>query len=206
MVGCVCGCGSGGATAGRGADGAPRPPGATAPHGPLLARTAPSVGPGRRFRPPSLANPRAAKGQPISRLRCEERDRAPRFGIHLELFARGHVVLVAPGIGVAPPRSRQGAYVVGGRCTYPLRSREPTGVIEVARGANFTLGDLFQVWGQPLTRARMGSHRGRVRAYVGGRPYRGDPRTIPLTRHAQIVLQTGRYVPPHNRYGFPPGL
>ena len=172
------------------------------------ARTAPSVGPGPRFRPPSLANPRAAEGKPIGRLRCEPaRAGAPtRFGIHLELFARGRVVLVAPGIGVAPPRARTGAYIKGGRCTYPLRTREPTGVVEVARGADLTLGDLFQVWGQPLTRARMGSHRGRVRAYVNGRPYRGDPRAIPLKPHAQIVLQTGRYVPPHSRYGFPPGL
>jgi hypothetical protein len=113
---------------------------------------------------------------------------------------------VAPGIGIAPPRSQSGAYVRGGRCSYPLRTREPTGVIEIAHGTRATLGQFFAVWGQPLGRGRMASFRGRVRAYVAGAPRRGDPRSIPLTRHAEIVLQVGPFVKPHTSYHFPPGL
>jgi hypothetical protein len=45
-----------------------------------------------------------------------------------------------------------------------------------------------------------------VQAYVGGRRRPGDPRSIPLTPHAQIVLEVGGHVPPHARYGFPPDL
>jgi hypothetical protein len=117
--------------------------------------------------------------------------------VHLELFAQRRVVLIPPGIGVAPPRTRTGAYVRGGRCSYPLRTREPTGVIEVrVRPRAMTLGQFFAIWGQPL----------RGRAYVDGRRWRGDPRRIPLGRHAQIVLEVGGYVRPHARYGFPPGL
>jgi hypothetical protein len=114
---------------------------------------------------------------------------------------------VAPGIGISPPRARDGAYVRGGRCSYPLRTREPTGVVEVqAAGRRKTLGDLFAVWGQPLSRTRMAGFKGPVRAYVGGRRWRTDPRAIPLKRHAQIVLEVGGYVKPHARYHFPPGL
>ena len=171
-----------------------------------LARTAPSVGPGPLFRPTSLSD-RAAKGKPIAGLKCAPSDEQKRFGAHLELFARGKVVIVAPGIGVAPPRERTGAYVTGGRCTYPLRTREPTGVIEVARTPRpLTLGHLFAIWGQPLSENRLAGFRGRVIAHVGGRRWNRDPRTIPLTRHAQIVLQVGPYIRPHSRYGFPPGL
>jgi hypothetical protein len=127
--------------------------------------------------------------------------------VHVELFAARRVVLVAPGIGIAPPRTRDGAYVRGGRCTYPLRTREPTGVVEVeAGGRTKRLGDLFAVWGQPLSRKRMAGFKGPVRAYVGGRRWRRDPRTIALTRHAQIVLEVGGYVAPHAVYRFPPGL
>jgi hypothetical protein len=160
-----------------------------------LARTAPGVGVGAKFRPPSLWR-RAARGLPIDGLHCRSID-TPRYGVHLELFAARHVVLIPPGIGIAPPRERSGAYVRGGRCSYPLRTREPTGVIEVA-GSGATLGDFLAVWGQPLA-----SH---VRAYVNGRRFRGNPRAIRLTRHAQIVLEVGGYVPPHARYRFPPGL
>ena len=114
------------------------------------------------------------------------------------------MVLVAPGIGIAPPRSRHGAYVRGGRCSYAVRTREPTGVIEVAAGGRRkTLGDVFAVWGQPLGRKRMAGFRGQVSAFVGGRRFRGDPRAIPLTRHAQIVLEVGGYVRPHPTYRFP---
>ena len=41
---------------------------------------------------------------------------------------------------------------------------------------------------------------------ANGHLYRGDPRTMPLTRHAQIVLQVGPRVVPHAAYRFPPGL
>ena len=170
----------------------------------LVAARAPGVGPDARFRPPSLGRA-AARGRAIKGMRCSRGPRA-RFAAHLELFAAGKVVLVAPGIGIAPPRERTGAYVGKGRCEYPLRTREPTGLIEVEQGARATLGDLFAIWGQPLSRHRMAGFRGAVRAYVGGRRVREDPRRIPLTPHAQIVLQVGPYVKPHSRYLFPPGL
>jgi hypothetical protein len=171
-----------------------------------LPAQAPGVGPGPAFRPPSLSD-RAASGLPIAGFHCARRQTGKRFGAHLELFARGKVILVAPGIGIAPPRERDGAYVRKGRCEYPLRTTEPTGVIEVAPGGEpKTLGDLFAIWGQPLSRSRLAGFRGRVRAHVGGGPWSGDPRAIPLTRHAQVVLQVGPRVTPHSSYAFPPGL
>jgi len=130
--------------------------------------------------------------------------------VHLELFARGHVVAIPAGVGVAPPERRRGAYVVAGHCSYPLRTLEPTGVIEVRARALFKLGDFFAIWRQPLSRHQLAgfrvSPRTPVRAYVGGRRWRRDIRLIPLARHAQIVLEAGPYVPPHPSYGFPPGL
>jgi hypothetical protein len=170
-----------------------------------LPQTAPSVGPSARHRPPSLGG-RAARGLPIRGLRCI-RAGGPRYGAHLELFAARRVVLIPPGIGIAPPRSRKGAYVSSGRCAYPLRTREPTGVIEVADTPRpKTLGDLFAVWGQPLSRKAMAGFRGPVRAYVGGRAWHGAPGAIRLERHAQIVLEVGGYLRPHASYRFPPGL
>jgi hypothetical protein len=154
--------------------------------------------PGAAGADPGGADPGAAGSDPGS---------ARRYGVHLELFAGKRIVLVAPGIGVAPPRTREGAYVRGGRCTYPLLTREPTGVIEVAgRGRTRTLGDLFAIWGQPLGTHRMAGFKGSVSAFVGGKRWRGDPRKIPLTRHAQIVLEVDGYVRPHATYRFPPGL
>jgi hypothetical protein len=132
------------------------------------------------------------------------------FGAHLELFAGGHVVAIPAGIGVSPPEQRNGAQVAAGRCSYPLRTREPTGVIEVRAGAPLTLGDFFSIWHQPLSTHRLAGFRvgprSAVRAYVDGRRWGRDVRLIPFGRHAQIVLEAGPYLSPHPSYGFPPGL
>src|SRR4051794_23313187 len=116
------------AASGCGGDGGPStPPPPTPPSGrpgpppPPPPPAARGAGPGPRHRPPSRSA-RAARGKPIAGLRCR-RDDAVRFPVHLELFAERRVVLIPPGVGIAPPRRRTGAYVSGGRCWYPLRTR-----------------------------------------------------------------------------------
>jgi hypothetical protein len=131
---------------------------------------------------------------------------ASRFGIHLELFVDGWVVLVPSGIGIRRPWVGTVPYVRSGACEQPIVTREPTGVVEVS-GKGHTLGDLFDIWGQPLGPDGFARYRGAVTAHVDGHLWDGDPRTIPLGRHAQIVLQVGRpRIRPHLTYGFPSGL
>ena len=152
------------------------------------------VGPGFR---PAAAPAAVLKGEPVGRFRCAQ-DGGRRFGVHVELFIRRQVLLVPSGVGVAR----------AGRCSYPLRTRDPTGVIEIRRGTRATLGDLFRLWGQPLAPRRIAgfSSAAPLLAFVGGKRWRGDVRAIPLKRHAQIVLELGGYVPPHPRYLFADGL
>lgn len=166
------------------------------------------LGPGPGYRPPALGSA-AAAGAPVNGLRCT-RAPARRFGAHLEIFDSGFVVAIPPGIGIAPPHRRDGAYVRSGRCSYPIRTTEPTGVIELAQGTRAKLGDLFDMWGQPLTRHRVAGFTAKpgeeVASFVAGKRWRGDPRAIPLHRHAVIVLEAGAHVRPHRTYLFPPGL
>ena len=112
------------------------------------------------------------------------------FAVHVELFARRRVVIVPPGIG---------------GCASPLHTTEPTGVVHVSSEGRHTLGQLFRVWGRKLTRTALLSFRGRVSVFLGGRPWRGDPRAVPLSRHAQVVVEIGGYVAPHPAYLFPKG-
>jgi len=152
------------------------------------------IGVGPAFHPPSLSR-QVEAGTPVGALRCGVSGR--RFGVHLELFAAGKVVIVPAGIGVAPPWRRDGAYVRSGRCSYPVRTREPTGVLEVSR-PGLTLADLFAIWGRRLDSFRRG--------YVDGRRWRGPLAAIPLRRHAEIVLEVGPFVPPHTSFLFRKGL
>jgi hypothetical protein len=173
-----------------------------------LKRPVPRIGRGPEFRFVP-AGPAAAAGRPVAGLRCTVAAR-DRFGAHLEVFVKRLDVVIPAGIGVAGPHRRDGAYVTGGRCHYPARTLEPTGLIEVDAGRELTLGQFFDIWGQPLSRTRLlryrSSARRPVEAFVDGRRWMGDPRAIPLRRHAAIVLEAGGYFPPSRRYVFPGGL
>lgn len=135
------------------------------------------IGTGPKFHPPAAT--RSAD------VRC---GKTTRFGVHLELFARNRVIIVPAGID------------------HPcMRTRWPVGILEV-RGRQ-TLGGFFRVWAQPLSPTRLvGFHTSRarpVRAYVGGKRWHGPLRRIPLERHANIVVELGRYIPPKKVFLFP---
>lgn len=156
------------------------------------------------FRLPAVAAA-VARRATIDGLHCLRAH--PRFfGIHLELYAHRLVLPVPGGIGVAPPQRRRGVYVLGGVCSYPARTFEPTGVVVVDSAPAVTVGMLFAIWGQPLSSFSLADFRGRVVAFVDGHAVRGPAEAIPLRRHAQIVLEVAGVVPPHPAYRFPPGL
>ena len=143
----------------------------------------------------SPTSPAVARRAAVAGLRCARTTGQRRFGLHLELYARRLVVPVPAGIGLAPPLRRRGAYVTGGACSYPARTREPTGVFELTR-AGLRLSTLFALWGQPLGPRRLAELLGAVAGVRDGHRWPGDPRTIPLRRHAEIVLETGATSPP----------
>lgn len=152
------------------------------------------IGTGPLHRP--AAGARAVAGLPCT-------DAAPRDWIHLELFAHGKVMIVPAGIGIAKPYERDGAYVRGGRCRYPLSTSEPTGLIGVTE-PGLTLGDLFAVWDEPLSRDRLAGVDAPVTVHLDGRAWQGEPGDVPLRPHAQIVVQAGGPpVEPHASYAFP---
>jgi hypothetical protein len=167
-----------------------------------------TVGPGPGYKPP--IKPESSRPSPAlttaDELSCDA-TLGRRFGVHIELFANRHVVLIPAGIGVSRP-ILAGAFVTGGHCYRPLVTLAPTGVVEVgvlARPA--TLGVLFALWGQDLTPTRLAGFAGhQVHAFVNGRPVPGDPADIRLSRHDEIVLETSGTVVPHDAYQFADGL
>ena len=161
------------------------------------------IGVGPRYRP--AAAPHAVRaGNEIGLQRCAAD--STRFSVHVELFANRRAIVIPAGIGVAAPYQRVGADVRPGGCVYRLHTTAPTGVVSVA-GRSATVGDLFEVLGQPLGKRRFLTFRShtRVRVFVGGVERRGDPGAIRLTRRAEIVLEINGFVPPHSSYLFPKG-
>jgi hypothetical protein len=120
--------------------------------------------------------------------------------VHVELFAAGRVVIVPAGIGVRGGRDRFGR-ITAARCRGAVWTTDPTGVVHF-EGAR-TLAGLFSAWGRWLRPGRLFSFRGQVRLYRNGVRIAGDPRRVLLRDRDQLVLQVGRYIPPHRSYRFP---
>jgi len=127
-------------------------------------------------------------GETVGGISCDAQE-GQRIHIHqhLVIIDHGKAVDIPARIGIPP----------GKRCLYWLHTHTPDGMlhIEAPLDRSFTLGDFFTVWGQPLgsssaASARAGKHE-KVKAWLGGKAYTKDPRTIPLLAHADIVIQVG---------------
>jgi len=167
---------------------------------PALVAQARPIGRGPSFQPP-------ARGPVLGACKATL---GPRKGVHVEVFAANRVVLVPAGIGTRAPRSLSAGRISSARCYGDLVTLDPTGLVLLRPGTHATIQDLFHAWGEPLSNRRLASFSAsagaHVAVFVDGRRWPGPPEKVPLSRHAEIVLEIGPHVPPHHAYTFPPGV
>lgn len=150
----------------------------------------------------------AARGATVDGISCSTSEQtAYHIHAHLAIYDNGAAQKVPAGIGIPGPQEIQNGFVLGGRCLYWLHTHDTSGVIHIESPAQrvYTLGQFFDIWGRTLSTSRVGSDSGTVTAYVDGKRYHGDPRTIKLRPHTVIQLDVGTAVAPHP-YRFPAGL
>ena len=138
-----------------------------------------------------------ATGATVDGIKCQTSEQvAYHIHAHLAIYASGDPQAVPAGIGIP-----------GGRCLYWLHTHDATGVIHVESPAQraYTLGQFFDIWGQPLSTSQVGRASGQVTVFLNGKRFSGDPRSIKLTPHALIQLDVGKVVPPQP-FTFPAGL
>jgi hypothetical protein len=165
-------------------------------------------------RAPALARPRLlASGEQIDGIACQAREQVLfHIHAHLTIFVRGLARQVPAGIGIAPPyevaQTPRGVFVAGASCFMWLHTHAADGIVHTESPVErtYTLGEFFDIWGQPLDRDHVGPAHGPVTALVDGRVFTGNPRGIPLLAHAQIQLDVGRPLVAPERIAFPRGL
>jgi len=128
-------------------------------------------------------------GLPIDGIRCETMEGAVEH-IHsqLQIYDRGHRVVVPANVGIAQTYG----------CLYWVHTHTAEGYIHIESPvrAQFTLGQFFDIWDQPLSWhqiASVSAPKGqRLSIWVNGKAWHGsDPRTIVLKDHETIVVQNG---------------
>jgi hypothetical protein len=144
----------------------------------------------------------AATGETVDGVKCESQEQvAYHIHAHLTIYVDGKLRPVPPGIGIVEPQNQasagQAEFDAATNCYYWLHTHAQDGVIHVEAPDNslYTLGDFFGIWGQKLSTSQIGSVSGTVTAYLNGKPFTGNPASIPLTSRADIQLDIGTTTP-----------
>jgi len=126
-------------------------------------------------------------GQTIDGIHCDAAEGAV-FHIHqhLSILDRGKPVTIPSDVGRP----------IAGTCLYWIHTHSADGLIHVEspKFRTFTLGNFFDIWGEPLSKKAAGPVQvgtKTLRVYLDGNAYAGDPRKIELTQHADITLEVG---------------
>jgi hypothetical protein len=132
----------------------------------------------------------AAHGQTIDGLACGQPTKNAHYQLaEIELYVNGQRAAIPAGIGIVSSKN----------CRYPVYvpSGEPNAVAALAGSTKYTLGNLFALWGQTLTRQQVMSDKASAShplAYEvtdgNGQlmPYTGDPHGIELADHETIAI------------------
>jgi hypothetical protein len=153
-----------------------------------------------------------ATGRPVDQISCQTSEQTLfHIHAHLAIFVNGKARQVPAAIGVPGAQAQQtahGPFIATGTCFYWLHTHAADGIIHIESPVQrtYTLGDFFDEWGQPLGPAQAGPATGRIVALYDGKVYRGNPRQIPLTAHAQIQLDIGTPLIAPQPVIFPAGL
>lgn len=97
-------------------------------------------------------------------------------------------------------------------CTYELHTHDHTGIVhnETDLKKTFTIGQFFALWGKEITRTSVAGMTGSICYYLieNGKltPFNGDPATIEITRHREILIIVGKSPGVVPNYQWPNGL
>jgi len=158
----------------------------------------------------ALTGTATAAGQPVDGISCQASEQTLfHIHAHLTIFVNGSARQVQAAVGIPGAQATQtpqGPFIETGTCFYWLHTHAADGIIHIESPVQrtYTLGNFFDIWGQPLGPDQVGPASGHVVAIYNGQVYQGNPRDIPLTAHAQIQLQVGTPLVEPQQITFPP--
>ena len=153
-----------------------------------------------------------ATGQKVDGIGCSSSEQTLfHIHAHLTIFVNGSPRQVPAGIGIPGAKAQntaQGPFIGSGSCFYWLHTHAADGIVHIESPVQrtYTLGNFFDEWGQPLGPGQVGPDKGHVTAIYNGHLYEGNPRDVPLTKHAQIQLEVGTPLVAPESITWPSGL
>jgi hypothetical protein len=162
---------------------------------------------------PALASSASsATGKTVDGISCDTAEQTVyHIHVHLTVFVNGAARQIPAAIGIPGAQAENtptGPFIASGSCFYWLHTHAADGIIHIESPVHrtYTLGDFFDIWGQPLGPDQVGPAHGPVTAIYNRQVYLGNPRNIPLEKHAQIQLEVGKPLISPASITFPNGL
>jgi hypothetical protein len=165
------------------------------------------------YKVPNLAPATTRDGQTVDGISCRKQsDDTVKYHVHVHVsvYVKGKMMRLPAGIGITNPRllekfSNGHFYDVGPYdCLYWLHTHVADGIIHVESPGqrNFSLGQFFDIWNQPLGPNQVGPAKGRVVVFENGKRLDGNPRRAPLLAHANIQIDVGSPIIPFHKFPF----
>lgn len=99
--------------------------------------------------------------------------------------------------------------IYDGQFITELHTHDTSGImhVEAPKKQTYRLGQFFGVWGLYLSPRCIGGYCGKLKVYVNGKPYSGDPTRLALKSHQEIAIVYGKPPPAKipSSYKFPAG-
>ena len=134
------------------------------------------------------ATPTGGNGQPVDGIEGSSREMLTvHIHAHLSLFSKGQQIACPTGLGFLKPFQLTNGFVEMGNGFYWLHTHDATGImhIESPDAWIYTLGNFFDIWGQPLSARNVAGLQGPVTSFVDSSATRRDPRAIVLAAHCR---------------------
>lgn len=131
------------------------------------------------------------QGAPVQGIPCGDPVETFHIHSHLSIFVNGQAQSIPANVGIVQTSPTTD-------CHYYIHTHDLSGKIHVEGPApgTFTLGQLFAIWGQPLSTTNVAGITGMpVVVYITENntvtPFNGDPATVTFASHRHIAIQIG---------------
>jgi len=187
---------------------------ASATPAPIVVHYGGIVGLDNTFSPVDGDTSSGGNGSTIDGVPCDNSKIPYHFHAHVSLLINGQRLAIPDAIGLHYPGTEKNGQTFATICYYHIHTHDATGLIHIEASAKttFRLGQLFAVWGKPLSSSNVAGHGGTVKAFIATArtpgyaektgpfsPYTGNLQQLQFTSHQEIVLEVGpTYVYPPN--------
>jgi len=177
---------------------------------PVVLKTGGVVGLDDQFNPVDSDMPAGGQGQNVDSIPCNATMSENAYHVHawLGIVNNGQQIAVPDGIGMYRLGPEVNGFENYAQCFYYIHTHDATGMIHVESpisasllSAQYTLGNLLDIWGVNVDASDLGPYQGQVRAFIANAAgesyatnyieYVGDLHNLLLGSHEAIWLEIG---------------